>query len=181
MIGLTTFNTLTSLSMEITRDFVSALLDRIITTTDDIHYLNLSDVQLSAFLHALVWHMGGSRETVDDFVVGETDTEGGTLTVYWIGGNTFGALTVERPDAGSNSAPPMRGWLRLVHEVERLDLSAGATMDRVTREINVRPIIRIHFRDGQAVEISADQDDQRQRKHAAEFIERLQALLRGTG
>jgi hypothetical protein len=167
--------------MEIAHDFVSALLDRIITTTDDIDYLNLSDVQLSAFLHALAWHMGGSHETVDGFVVGETDTDGGALAVYWIGGNTFGSLTVERPDAGSNSAPPMRGWLRLVREVERLDLSAGVTMDRITREIDVRPIIRIHFRDGQSVDISAAQTDQRRRKHAADFIERLQAVLRGTG
>jgi len=166
--------------MEITRDFVSALLNGIITTTDDIDYLNLSDVQLSAFLHALAWHMGGNREAVDGFVVGETDTEGGTLTVYWLAGNTLGSLTVERPDGGLNGAPPMRGWLRLVRDVERLDLDAGVTIDRVTREIDVQPIIRIHFRDRQSVEITAARDAQRRRKHAADFIEHLQARMKGT-
>jgi hypothetical protein len=157
---------------------VAVLLSSIVNAVD-VRYLQLTDVQLSSFLHALSWHMGGSTDDVDGFVVGESNQEAGTLTVYWVKGNALGSLTVTRPPEGSSAQPPIDGWMRSLKKVQKLDLTVDIRFDQFTKEKDVRPGVRVHFRDlEQPIEVFASElPNQKARDEVAKFIKHLRNVL----
>lgn len=160
------------------RKHVAVLLSSIVNAVD-VKYLHLTDVQFSGFLHALSWHMGGSKDDVDGFVVGESNQEAGTLTVYWVKANALGSLTVTRPPQGSSAQPPISGWLRSLSKVQKVDLTADVRVDQFTNVKDVRPGVRIHFRDlEQPIELSASElTNQKARDEVAEFINHLHKMI----
>jgi hypothetical protein len=48
---------------------------------------------------------------------------------------------------GDSAAPSVSGWLRSARKVQGLDLSASVTMDTFSKEMDVRPGVKICFRD----------------------------------
>lgn len=160
------------------RQDVAALLSSILNAVD-IGFLKTTDVQLSCFLHALSWHMGGSKNDVDGFVVGAPDQEAHALTVYWAKGNALGAFTVTRPPQGSSAQPPMSGWIRSLKTLEKIDLTADVRQDDFTNEFNVRPGVSIHFRDvDQPIELSASElTNQQAREDVADFVKHLRKMI----
>jgi hypothetical protein len=163
--------------MDISPKDVGALRD-VITASVDVDSLGMLDAQVSAFLHALAWYMGGSQAAVDGFVVDKADRDAGTLTVYWIVGSALGSLTVSRPSEGSSAAPPISGWLRSLSMMVKLDLSADVRIDRTTKEMDVRPGATIHFRDEESpIEIATHGLTDQRARRVADFIAHLQYVM----
>jgi hypothetical protein len=145
----------------------------------NVDYLKMTDVQFRSFLHALSWHMGGSRDEVEGFVVGESNEDAGTLTVYWVSGNALGSMTVTRPPEGGSAQPPMSGWIRSLKKMQKLDLTADVRVEDFTNDMDVRPGVRIHFRDlEQPIELSASGlPNQKARDAVADFIKHLRSVI----
>jgi hypothetical protein len=123
--------------------------------------------------------MGGSKDDVDGFVVGESNQEAGTLTVCWVKGNALGSLTITRPREGRSAQPLTSGWMRSLRKVQNLDLTVDVRLDQFTKEMDVRPGVRIHFRDlEQPIELSASElPNQKARDEVADFIKHLRETI----
>ena len=123
--------------------------------------------------------MGGSKDDVDGFVVAESNRDAGTLTVYWVKGNALGSLTVTRPPEGSSAQPPISGWMRSLRKAQKLDLTVDVRVDQFADEKDVRPGVRIHFRDlEQPIELSAAElPNQKARDEVADFIKHLRKMI----
>src|SRR5262245_43087372 len=159
---------------------VAGLMSAVLKTTTDVASLKMTDVQLSSFLHAVSWHMGGSKDDVDGFVVVLSQEEG-TLTTYWVKANAIGSLTATKPAAGDSGPLPISGWMRSLRKVQKIDLSVDVRVDQFSAEKDVRPGVRIHFRDlEQPIELSAAElPNQEARDAVARFITHVRTMIEG--
>src|SRR6478736_5335524 len=68
--------------------------------------------------------------------------------------------------------PPMSGWIRSLKKMQKLDLTADVRVEDFTKDMDVRPGVRIHFRDLEApIELSASGlPNQKARDAVADFI-----------
>jgi hypothetical protein len=148
----------------------------------DTDYLNLTNVQHSAFLQTLAWFVGPSV-LEPERVAAVTNKQVGTLTVYWITGNAFGSLTVHRSD--TSAVPEMTGRFRPLAAIRNLEIKADVRQkDGVpspTLDVTVRPGVTIHwYDDDDSVEISAiSLNDQSAAARIACFIRTLQDRISG--
>jgi hypothetical protein len=169
--------------MVLLNDQVEAL-KRAVEAWGNLNYVGLGPHQYAEFLQALGCFMGGP---VDAFVGRVTVSRASSdeYSALWLRGDSIGLLTVGKPKKDGDP-PELSGWVRPLSSIRQLKIGgaefywAPGAGTNVLEE--VRPTVRIHFRDEVEVIVEvkvAGRPDHYARGQAATFIERLQDALAG--
>ena len=146
-----------------------------------LEHLRLTDWQFTDFLTALSIFIGGPLGTADAFLTEVPDPDKAEHQVFWIRGNTIGALTVNAhvgPE-GANGPAVVAGHIRHLSDVVKVEIEGAKFVysQMGGHAPEVRPNVRIHLAD-QVITVDVDaRKDERARQQASAFIACLQDKL----
>lgn len=164
----------------ISRDETIELM-KAVQVAGSLEHLRLTDWQFADFLAALAVFIGGPLGTADAFLTEVPDPDKAEHQVFWIRGNTIGALTVAAHGGpeGANEPAVVAGHIRHVSDIVKLEIKGAAFVysQMGGHAPEVRPNVHIHLADQVITVDIAARKNEGARHQASAFIACLQDKL----
>lgn len=161
-----------------------SLASELMLAVGNVDHLRLVQGAYMELIYTLLWSVGGAIDSVT-FLSDLSDASAAEHRVYWLRGNAIGCLVVgahQGAEGDPNAKLNVTGYTRSIADIRRLELrDVQIEWTRWGARVpELRPTLAIHFDDMEIIVDVASRTEEKDRKQAVAFIDRLQAVFART-